>query len=259
MYNKLLIAICVLSLSLTAHAAIAKKIRKTVVTEETDANGKIIKKTETTETDAEVEKASEDESEPDMNAMAVPDGLKTINESWYTLWGLGFAGTNYSGDLGDAYEVDENSAGADKSVSLSMDLLGFYWPLEGHKTMLGFIINGSSDSVKLASGLKQSITTSLLGFSAHHFFGKNIGDGWFIRGDAGLARSTIDFEYSGTHYNDASNARLGFLVGGGYGFALGRETRLLVGLYYRPIPKAKFTGGAEIKGSVTSFTAGFLF
>lgn len=253
MYNKLLVGICVLSLGLTAQVANAKKIKKTVVTEEIGENGKTIKKTETTETEAETEVVAE----PEPVVTPIPDGLSTINESWYTLWGFGFSNSNYSGILGDAYEKDKSSAGADKS-SMAVDLLGFYWPLEGHKTMLGFILNGSTDTLKLA-GSEESITTSLLAFSAHHFFGTNIGNGWFLRGDIGFARASVDIDIGADHYNVTSDMGVGFLAGGGYGFALGRETRLLLGLYYRQVPKVKFDNGVDLKGSVTSVTAGFLF
>jgi hypothetical protein len=257
--KRLLIALCVLFIGFSVNAQTKKPkkaVKKTVITEEIDSNGKTIKKTETTI--AEDGDGAEDEDTSDYPPVTpVPEGLKTINENWYTLWGLGFSGTSYSGELGDAYKADENLAGADRGPTVNIDLLGFYWPLQNHKTMLGFILNGAGDIIEIGT-YEESLYTYLLGFSAHHFFGANIGDGWFLRGDAGLAWSRIDIDSGSLHADKSSKSKLGIMIGGGYGFALGRETRLLLGLYFRPLPKMDING-YTLKGTVTNFTVGFLF
>lgn len=261
--KKLLVALCILALGVSAQAQTAKKktVKKTVTTttEEIDENGKKTIKTEKVETDEDSEAVQAPAPvEPTAN-ITPPDGLPTINESWYTLWGLGFSKANYSGNLGDAYEKDGDTAGVDRSSTINLDLVGFYKPLSGHKTMIGFIINTAGDSMEDTAGNKQSMSTALFGFSAHHFFGKNIGDGWFLRGDVGLAFSSIDFDFNSVKYDDTSDVTIGTLLGGGYGFPLGYQTRLLVGLYVRPLPKLKYNNNAEVKGTVTNFTVGFLF
>jgi hypothetical protein len=195
------------------------------------------------------------------------EGLPTINEDWYTLWGLGLAKSAYSGDLGDAYEHQASLSGSHRSLQMSADLFGFYWPLEGHQTMIGVILSDNSDTIKFSDGHISRLTTSLLAFSTHHFFGKNIGDGWFVRGDIGVASANIHIKDGTNTYDKGSDTPIGVQFGGGYGFAIGAETRLLVGLYVRQLPSIKISGvtvsgGApveEIKGSVTSVVAGFLF
>lgn len=257
---KFLIAICILSLGLSAHAqdSAKKKTKKTVVTtttEEVDENGKVVKKVEKVETEADV---TPEKSAP-VGSQEVNSNLPSANEDWYTLWGIGFGSASYSGSLGDIYEDSEDLAGADRSATVSMDILGFYWPLSGHKTMLGFVFNTAGDSIEFSNGNEASISTSMLGFSAHHFFGENIGDGWFVRGDVGIARASIDFEIGSDDYDDTSDAGLGLLIGGGYSLPIGTETRLLVGLYVRSVPELKFDSSSKLKGTVTSVTAGFLF
>jgi hypothetical protein len=267
MFKKLLLVICVLSLGISAQAQ-TKKGKKviTTTTEEVDENGKKTIKTEKVETEVaddapaapKSEKWEQGSSTPPPSSYNDPT-LPSINESWYTLWGLGFGSASYSGSLGDVYEDAEDVAGADRSATVSMDILGFYWPLLGHKTMLGFVFNTAGDSIEFSNGNEASISTSMLGFSAHHFFGENIGDGWFVRGDVGLARASIDFEIGSDDYDDTSDAGLGLLIGGGYALPIGTETRLLVGLYVRSVPELKFDSSSKLKGTVTSLTAGFLF
>lgn len=140
-----------------------------------------------------------------------------------------------------------------------MDILGFYWPLSGNKTMIGFVFNTAGDSIEYTNGAETTVTTSMLGFSAHHFFGENIGDGWFVRGDVGLARASIDIDNVYYDLDETTDFGLGLLVGGGYAMPIGEETRLLLGLYVRPIPELEFNSSSKIKGTVTTFTAGFLF
>ncbi len=275
MLKKLLIApvilLCVLTLSISAQAQTAakKKVKKTVVTtttEEVDENGKVIKKTEKVESETD-DSAPEVKAEPKEEAPKnVWAGMPTPNEDWYTLWGLGFSKASYSGDLGDAYEKSADAPGIDRSSTMNLDILGFYWPLSGHKTMMGFIFNVAGDTAEDNVGGELSLYTYLMGFSVHHFFGRNIGDGWFVRGDAGLSWATVELSSSGITAEERSDMTLGFMFGGGYGFAIGEETRLLVGLYIRPLPEMKadgFTYGGDpvskIKGTITNFSVGFLF
>jgi hypothetical protein len=238
------------------HAKKPKKIKKTVTTttttEEVEDDGS--PKTEKTE-------ATTQEVEPTPTHTQGGFGnLPSINESWYTLWGLGFSKTKYKGDIGDSFE-DASSAGS-RSTGIAMDLLGFYWPLSDQKTMIGVIINGSADSVKL-DGVTDRITTTLLAFSVHHFFGQNIGDGFFVRGDIGFSSANIEVEESGFKWDKSSDSTLGVLFGGGYAWPINLDTRMLLGLYIRPLPNYKikddFGDTGHLKGTTSSLILSFLF
>lgn len=260
MFLRILAIAMLLTVATSSFAQSSGKKKKTVITttEEVTEDGK--KKITT-----EKKEIFEDE-EVSVPEPVSSDGLPTINESWYTLWGLGFSGASYSGDLGDAYEKLADTPGVDENSGVALDLLGFYWPLAGHKTMIGFVINGSSSSVDDNLGDKLTLTTSQISFSTHHFFGKNIGHGWFVRGDIGFVRGSITVLDNNITAEQSSDSKLGVLFGGGYGFSMGKETRFLLGLYIRPIPKLKFDNityngnpVSELKGTITSLTAGFLF
>lgn len=205
------------------------------------------KETESTE-------PTEEASEPAHDVGAVGQ-LPSLNESWYTLWGLGFSKNQIEDENGNNF-----FQGTSRNTSYNLDLLGFYWPINNHKTMLGFIINTTSDSGKDSAGITWSVVTSQLGFSAQHFFGTNIGDGPFIRGDLGFTRAASEARKGGNSFTADTNSKGSFLIGGGYAWPLSQETRLLLGLYYRYLPDLKYDGYVDhVKGRIINLTAGFLF
>ena len=139
---------------------------------------------------------------------------------------------NYSsGELNDALDEIEDIPGVSRG-RLGLDILGFYWPLADKKSMHGFVINSTSDSlIDDDSDDRFSIHQHTYSYSYHQFFGANIGDQWFWRGDIGIARFVIDINSSSLNFTEDSDLGIGALVGGGYGFAIGQETRMLLGGY----------------------------
>lgn len=259
----LFVALCTFTMGISAHAQSKHTIKKTVTTttEITNENGKKTVKTEKVESfdnDGEVEEHKEQLANSELHEVSDPSGLPTKNEDWYFLAGIGPSHANYSGVLGNAYEEDGDASGVDRTSTINFEL-AVYWPLSDHKTMLGVASYAVGDSMEDSAGNEQSLYVNLLGFSAYHFFGKNIGDAWFIRGDVGLTAARIDIDYNSANYDGRSDRELGFMFGGGYGFPLGSETRVLVGLYLMPLPTLAFDSGNSVKGFVTNLTAGFLF
>lgn len=160
-----------------------------------------------------------------------PEGHPTPNESWYTLWAFGFGSTTYSDDdLNDAFDEAEDAPGVDRS-RLALDILGFYWPHEGHKSMSGFVVSGFADTISGPGG-DVTINQYTYSYSYHQFFGSNIGDQWFWRGDVGLSRAVVIIDTTSFDADDSTDLKLGGLLGGGYGWGIGQETRMLVGAYY---------------------------
>ncbi len=176
----------------------------------------------------------------------------TIDEDWYTLWGLGFSSVRYGDDqLQDAVDNLEDTSGVDRGT-INLDLLGFYWPHADKKSMSGFIINSIGDTFTGPGG-DMTISQALYAYSFHHFFGANIGDGWFLRGDIGLAKFSINVDTTTLNVNDSSDWGWGVLGGGGYAFAIGTETRMLLGAYYSHRKADEDTAGT------LNVTLGFLF
>ncbi len=77
-------------------------------------------------------------------------------------------------------------------------------------------------------GTEMQINQYLLSFSAMHFVGREIGDGFFLRGDAGLAWMAVD----STSGNAESDMGVGILLGCGYGIPVTPGTRILLNLNY---------------------------
>lgn len=168
-------------------------------------------------------------------------------ESWYTYWAFGISRHKYYPELRTFVDDAKNSSGTFSHSEGSYDVLGFYWPV-AERTLLGFVLSGSSETVTKVttnepksfyelfgsfpyfSGAHRylSISQALYAASTMHFYGKEPGDGFFVRGDAGIARLSIKSEIAAP-VGDATG--LGVQVGVGYGFAVSEESRLLIGLY----------------------------
>jgi hypothetical protein len=147
-------------------------------------------------------------------------------ESWYTYWGLGFAGHTYEEPLDSLIQAVDSQPGVSRS-QVAYDLLGFYWPLRNGKTMAGFVLSGTSDRLEDAFGNYAQINQNLYGGSVMHFFGREIGDGFFLRGDLGLAKATVDSTFTNPVNSDTGT---GVLLGLGYGIAVSEQSRVLITL-----------------------------
>jgi len=149
-------------------------------------------------------------------------------ESWYTNWGLGYAGIGYPSNTESAL----NSLAAQDGVShaaVSLDFLSFYLR-RGEHTLLGGGINAFGDAYSV-DGESFSVGGSTIGLSAMHFLTDRIGKGFFLRADAGPAQIRVKSS-SGLGSVDHSESGFGFLVGGGYGVPVSPGTRLLLNANY---------------------------
>ena len=173
---------------------------------------------------------------------------KSKPESWYTYWALGYAKPTYPSELQDLLDAINDLPGVE-NTAIDIDMLGFYWPVNNHRTAVGFIINGGADRYEFEGEWFQ-INQYLYGFSAMHFFEHNIGQGFFARGDLGIAKMNLT---SSEGDNESSDSGWGFLIGGGYGFPITEGTRLMLnGNYsYKKVE-------SEVYGKV-SVNLGFMF
>lgn len=155
-----------------------------------------------------------------------PPALADV-ESWYTYWGIGLADHSYPDELDRAFSEAEAQPGVSRN-EMSLDMLGFYWPLANNKTILGFVVSGSFDALDYGYGSSQ-LNQYLYSVSAMRFAGDEPGEGFFVRGDIGLAKAVFDTAYGETIESDSG---YGFLGGAGYGFVISGETRLLLSTTY---------------------------
>jgi hypothetical protein len=145
-------------------------------------------------------------------------------EDWYAYWSIGVSNNHYPGSLDAVLNTLESTPGVNRT-QLALDMLGFYWPVN-NQTILGFVISGSADRFEDSYGDYLQLNHYLYGLSSMHFFGKTIGDGFYVRGDVGIAKINMDSNF-GSATSDNGN---GFLLGIGYGWPISNESRILVGL-----------------------------
>ena len=181
-------------------------------------------------------------------ALLFPLGASAEVEEWYTYWAIGAAEPEYPGIIDTGMDTLETIPGVDRTKT-GYDLFGFYWPHNSH-TMMGFVISGSSDRIEDSFGNYIQVNQNLYGFSTMHFFGREIGDGFYVRGDIGLANASVDTNFLGTATSDTGT---GFLLGMGYALPVSEQSRILFGfsLANKSIESENY--------STTTFTIGGLW
>ncbi len=153
-------------------------------------------------------------------------------KGWYAnLLGLGLSGVGYPSNTQNTLNLVKQVPGASQDLPVSLDFLGFYWPVGDEKQwLLGFIINGTGDSYNSSiTGEHLYLFQYLYSFSAMYFPLEQIGSGLFFRGDLGLASILAQDTYSNYQANGSG---LGILLGGGYAFKLNDSLSLLLNLNF---------------------------
>ena len=148
-------------------------------------------------------------------------------EDWYTYWSIGSADNSYPDDLDALLDAFDSLPGVDRTQG-SMDMLGFYWPVKD-KLNVGFVISGSWDRFETSLGDMQ-LNQYLYAASAMKFFGKEIGDGLFLRGDLGFAKASITADTFIGNYDGETDTGMGILLGVGYGIPVSEDSRVLLSL-----------------------------
>lgn len=161
-------------------------------------------------------------------ALLHPVPAQAEAESSYTYWGIGGGSNSYTGAAREIVE-SARDAGPDH-LALSLDLLGFYWPLPGSRnTLVGCILNGGGDRYE-DEDYSFQLSHYLVGISSMHFFGREPGAGLFVRADLGFAFYGISS--SEPDGERTSNLGYGGLIGGGYGIPITAGTRILLNVNY---------------------------
>ena len=147
-------------------------------------------------------------------------------EEWYTYWSFGFSSNSHPGWVESGLNALEANPNAER-VEIAIDMLGFYWPIE-EKLILGFVISGTADALANTIIGNVQVNQYLYGASIMKFFGKETGDGLFLRGDLGFAKYSITNENAFGTFTQTSDTGSGLLLGIGYGIPVSEESRLLL-------------------------------
>jgi hypothetical protein len=159
-------------------------------------------------------------------ALCVSSSLAYADEEdWYTYWSIGMASHDYPGDLDALLDSVDSLPGVDRT-EIGIDMLGFYWPQSGNR-LLGFVISGSADSFD-SPFVDMQVNQYLYGVSGMKFFGREIGDGFFIRGDVGIATISVQDSFSTT----TSDPGFGYLLGAGFAIPVSNESRVMLGVNF---------------------------
>ena len=145
--------------------------------------------------------------EPERNELSKID-------SWFFKFGVGPVAISYPGEIQTAVDILESSSSIERT-SLAIDM-GFYGTVNKNY-MVGFNINGHSDNFKNTNtNAEMSINVYNYALSNIYFFDK-VEDGFFVRGDIGIAKAVVDSTFTSAVSSDAG---LGLAIGAGYCFNL---------------------------------------
>ncbi|MDH5256824.1 MAG: hypothetical protein OEX07_02415 [Gammaproteobacteria bacterium] len=166
-------------------------------------------------------------------------------ESWYTYWSAGVSRTTYPAEAELIIQQIENTPGVDRT-QVAVDVFGFYWPINNNQ-IAGFVMHGNGDTFKDAN-TELSYTHALYSLSTMRFFGKEIGQGLFLRGDAGGAKILARLKTTGIEEELESDWGVGVLGAVGYGFPMSSESRLLLSVEFsqRKIERETFKSTAFV-------------
>ena len=165
---------------------------------------------------------------PLLAALLAAPYVNAETETWYTYWGVGLSNNHYGDEIDDLLDYIDSQPGVSRT-EFSTDLFGFYWPIYDQKTMLGFVVNSGHDEISFY-GESLTISHHLYSLSTMHFFGREIGDGLFLRADLGLAKASLDTTLDNTLL--VSETGTGALFGLGYGIPISEGSRVLLGVNY---------------------------
>ncbi len=133
--------------------------------------------------------------------------------SLYYYWGAGVSRESFSSEVradGEGNVVMEQRFGS----NVSAEVLGFYWPLDNHHTIVGIVSNGAFDGDEVAKA-SFDLTTFTTSGSVMHFVTDTVGVGFMLRGDVGLAGHRV----TGSNGEETkTDVGLGMVLGVGYGF-----------------------------------------
>lgn len=150
-------------------------------------------------------------------------------EKWYSYWSIGISDNTYPSDLQSTFDLAEDSE-LDRS-EIAIDFVGFYWPIGNSNTIHGFVINGTSDTLSRNGNEPElSFNTYLYSYSVMSYFGQEPGDGFYLRGDIGLAKGITTVDSSISSFSSDSDWGNGFLFGVGYGIPVSSGSRVIIGL-----------------------------
>ncbi|WP_455217885.1 outer membrane beta-barrel protein [Kaarinaea lacus] len=173
-------------------------------------------------------------------------------ESWYVYWALGFANHNHPSEVDSYIDDAESIPGVDRA-QFGIDAIGFYWPVIDKNTMAGFAISGSADSLRDKDDDYVQFNQYLFGASGMHFFGSEIGDGFFVRGDFGLASVITSSSFSVPNEIDKNDSGIGYLVGVGFSIPVSSDSRVMISFDF----SSKFIDGDNYR--TTTFKIGGLW
>jgi hypothetical protein len=94
-----------------------------------------------------------------VTCLGLPNDADAKVESWYTYWGLGYANAQYPDEVEDALNMLEDLPGV-SHISISLDILGFYFTLSNKQTIVGGILNGAGDRYSKDDNYMQLTLTS---------------------------------------------------------------------------------------------------
>ncbi len=203
--------------------------------------------------------------------------LPSQNEPWYIYTSIGLAPIQYASSINQSIESFTGNSSMN-NLGISLEAFGAYFPLKNKKTVLGGVLGLVYENYKTQGQFNESPTTVInqwadlkfwqysITASAMHFYGRNVGDGFFIRGDLGISafQGTLNVSYTtnggdlqGENQDFSYKWGPSFLLGGGYSWPISLSERMMASLYFSS--KSSYSNGTLTTNNMIIAGLGFLF
>lgn len=203
--------------------------------------------------------------------------LPSRNESWYIFSSVGLAPIEYAQSINESIESFTGETSMN-NLGLSLDAVGIYWPLKNNKSILGGVFGLVYEKYNTQGTFSETPTTTItqwgtlkfwqysINASFLHFFGQNVGDGIFLRGDLGISSfdGTLNVSYTandgdlqGENQDFSYEWGPSFLLGGGYSWPFSLSTRLMSTLSFSV--KSSYYNGEITANRMLTLSLGLLF
>jgi|GEM_PF-5348182 len=159
--------------------------------------------------------------------------VRNKDESWYFDFGFGWVSPGYGSETNALIDKLKDIGTGFKRTPVAVDL-GFYWPKEDKRSVVGVSLFGVNDKIEV-SGYTIEVTQSVIAASWIQYFGENVGDGFWGRADLGLGKASTSTKVpagAAAISDAASDWGFAIQLGAGYSLPVSPETRLSLGLYY---------------------------
>ncbi|MFC1582678.1 hypothetical protein ACFL4W_03990 [Planctomycetota bacterium] len=168
-----------------------------------------------------------------------------VEEEWYFEFSMGSSAITFPEFVNEEVTAAEVANGPFSAGSMDYEM-GVYWPVDDERNdLIGFVVSGVSTTYtpvdvdydpQTGEARTVQADASFLGLSYMRFFGEQVGEGFFLRGDVSFLGSYVSVSNDFDQTETMLDGTFAGLLGTGYGWIpSGWDTRILLYCRYHSV------------------------